>query len=374
MPNNLDFSTSAQEAKKSWDSFEQLRKALEPAMKKQIIRYAQARMNLRNPSERAKMERILAKALRMGWRSCWTRIAHYDPEVYPDGPEWVKENVLTVFLVEYALDGNDSAFQLLLDKYYRALASFLSRNFTGRMGAMDFVVQKTNESVENAFQRAWRFLDKYSPYEASFFTWFQNLARNLFLNLESKEKRKASSSLDAMEDGFNGEDFSEFADSLLKDEVALPPDQDALHSILSNFLFENLFQFGGYPWQIACHVLILLQYKPEQIVEVFSTCSLRQMVEHVSEEFQKESNRSAEQIESFFEPVFASLDKPLGDIVKPTDSRTRKNLAQFLETDVGNLKLQTFFGKNPNKNVWDWIDRVNKNLKKIAFEQGLFGE
>jgi hypothetical protein len=151
----------------------------------------------------------------------------------------------------------------------------------------------------------------------------------------------------------------------------LTPDKKAERENLGEIILENLFRVSGYPWQVLVVIMMKLDYKPREIIKVFSEMTLFDFYNEFSSEFIASSFRASDELEKLFEPLKLELNKPLDEVIQARDSRTRKKMNDFLEKTCGTIVLKTFFGNNPNKNISDWNARSIMRLKKELTSQGI---
>jgi RNA polymerase sigma-70 factor (ECF subfamily) len=87
------------------------------------------------------------------------------------------------FLIHQVLDGNRSAFRLLVVRYQRPVFRFL--------GGLGFEAAAVEELAQEAFLRAYRGLADYDPNKARFSTWLFTIAKHLAQNEAARSRRRA---------------------------------------------------------------------------------------------------------------------------------------------------------------------------------------
>ena len=123
-------------------------------------------------------------------------------------------------LIRRYLDGDESAFNVLYERYRRQLYAYLNRLLPGRRAAVD-----------DLYQQTWlRILDALPGYRENdrFLSWALRIAHNLAMDLFRREARRPTAELDERLQSHDpppwaGLDAEELQEALKKAVDALPP-------------------------------------------------------------------------------------------------------------------------------------------------------
>jgi len=142
-------------------------------------------------------------------------------------------------LVEEYLDGEESSFKILLDRYTSHIYNF-SKRFVG--------VEYANDIVQEVFIKIWKNIENFNVKKANFKTWIFTIARNTITDYLRKKKMVSFSSLDKEDETF--------ADNI-EDEVVLP--NEALMKLEDKEFLNNLLD------KIPAHYkeVLILYYQEE---------------------------------------------------------------------------------------------------------------
>ena len=124
-------------------------------------------------------------------------------------------------LIREYLNGNQSSFKNLIDKYTSAIYNFSIR-FVGPLYAPDI--------VQDVFIKVWKNLDNYNPDKSQFKTWLFTIARNTITDYFRKKKSIPFSSL--RETDMSEEEIEDNA--ILPDEILQKlQDKDMLNKLMN---------------------------------------------------------------------------------------------------------------------------------------------
>jgi len=83
-------------------------------------------------------------------------------------------------VIKQVINGNKQAFEKLVHRYQRPLLHYL-----GRMGMGQ---EEAEDTVQEAFIRAFRNLSRFDPQQAQFSTWLFTIARRLGINAQKRRR------------------------------------------------------------------------------------------------------------------------------------------------------------------------------------------
>lgn len=86
-------------------------------------------------------------------------------------------------LIKQSVSGDESAYQLLLEKHLPSLSNYVMR-MTANSAEADDIIQET-------FIRLWSLGSRFNPEKARLTTWLHNIAHNLCIDHFRKHKRMA---------------------------------------------------------------------------------------------------------------------------------------------------------------------------------------
>jgi RNA polymerase sigma-70 factor, ECF subfamily len=124
-------------------------------------------------------------------------------------------------LIKEYLDGKESAFVLLIERYTPSVYNFSVR-FVGKDNAEDI--------VQDVFIKVWKNIKKFNDKKASFKTWIFTVTRNTVYDYLRKKRSINFSSLDSEDESFIDNIGDE---AILPDEVLLKlEDNELLNNLL----------------------------------------------------------------------------------------------------------------------------------------------
>jgi len=300
------------------------------------------------------------------WKVGWARL--FDQAVSDKGfIEWLAKIGMELYIISSEKKQREITFKLLNGLYLNILTKYI-REIIGKY-YLDkaSLSQKSREIADETIYKVLTHFDSYNPYKSGLLTWMYTIARNTALTPGKKADENTYNVLDNDE---NEEENDTDKSSFLK-SADDTPDEVYEKEELGKLILEMLFKEAGYPWQVFCVAFMKMDYKPSEIVEKFGQKLLNEVFRLLKDEFYASSFRTSEELDRLFSPLEKKLELPLKVVLSNRDSKTKKTLEDLLEKKCGNIKLEAFFSKNPNKNISDWNARSLIRLKKEAECRGL---